>query len=186
MRRTVERIRRRLERVRRDERGLTLSELLVAIAVLGIIITPLTAAMLVFLRSGSSTVPIYESNIDARLISSRFQIDAQSAELVDTGAICGTDGVAVVNFHWSDASSSDRDVSYVVRTVGTARSFVRNVCTNGELDTSVTLIDSLGATNTPTFSCTPSCDAPDTITLDVRDGNNFRYALTADFRVATA
>jgi prepilin-type N-terminal cleavage/methylation domain-containing protein len=179
-------LRARIAAARTDERGLTLSELIVAIAVLGIIITPLTAAMLVFIKSGTTTVPVYESNIDARLVSARWQVDAQSAELIDTGAICGTDGVAVVNFHWVDDVSSDRDVSYVVRTLGTKRSFIRNVCTNGTLDSSVTLIDSLGPTNTPSFSCTPDCDAPDTITLDVRDGNNYRYALTADFRVATA
>lgn len=167
----------------RNQRGFTLSELVVSMTVLGIIIVPLTTAAMTFVKSGADTVPMYESSASARLVDNWFRRDAQSAESVDSGSSCAT-GTTVVNLRWSDDRGASV-ASYAVVTAASTRSFVRHLCANGSLSVTSTLVRDLGA-NTPSYSCDPDCDAPDTITLDVRDANGYRFADTVAVRVQAA
>ena len=62
----------------RDERGFTLPEMLIAITILGMIIGPLTAALVVYMRNADSTVARMSEAHDVQIASAYFAQDIQS------------------------------------------------------------------------------------------------------------
>jgi prepilin-type N-terminal cleavage/methylation domain-containing protein len=65
-------------RLMRDERGFTLPELLISITILGMIIGPLTAALVVYTRNADSTVARMSESHDVQIASAYFAQDIQS------------------------------------------------------------------------------------------------------------
>lgn len=158
----------RRDRARRDDRGVTLTEVLVAITLLGVIIVPMSGAVLGFLRNTNETNQRMSESHDAQIAAAYFAQDAQSVGVHDWAVIpyvakasvetnvaaggglypCGPTGpagtpTALVRFAWDDpttATGTPRTVrvSYVVRTVGTERQLRRVVCTQ----TTATTVDS--------------------------------------------
>lgn len=66
-------------RLIRDERGFTLPELLIAITILSMIIGPLTAALVVYLRNADSTAARMSESHDVQIASAYFAQDIQSS-----------------------------------------------------------------------------------------------------------
>jgi prepilin-type N-terminal cleavage/methylation domain-containing protein len=67
-----------LRRLRRDDRGLTLPELLIAIVILGVIIGPLTAALIVYVLNSDRTMARLSESNDVQIVSAYFAQDVQS------------------------------------------------------------------------------------------------------------
>jgi prepilin-type N-terminal cleavage/methylation domain-containing protein len=71
------------------ESGFTLPELLLAVVILAIVVVPLTAGIIVFLRTSDATSERFVASHDAQLVSVYLPPDLQSASQVATsGAEC--------------------------------------------------------------------------------------------------
>jgi len=70
-------------RLKRDERGVTLIELLVAVTLLAIIIAPLTNAFIVFLRNTDATNERLAASHDAQIAAAYFAQDVQNVGVRD-------------------------------------------------------------------------------------------------------
>jgi prepilin-type N-terminal cleavage/methylation domain-containing protein len=178
-----------------DDRGVTLAELLVAIVVLGVIIAPLTGAVIMFLRlSDQTTHQLAESN-DAQVASSYFAEDVQNLGVRDWTAypypskqsvelgVSGTGGlypcgnaadVAVVRLAWDDPNNAtgspqvDR-AAYVVEVNGTQSELHRILCVGSATPVADTIIaHSLDPGTPPSVACSSTCTAtaaPGSVTL---------------------
>lgn len=166
--------------MRRGERGMTLAELLVAVAMLGIVMGPLSASVIAGLRTTTSAETWMVQSRGEQLTVAHWVPDVQSADWVLPGAGSGCDersgDAPVVGFGWGGAASRDRLVTYTVRTAGTAESLVRSACTSGSLVASTVLVPDLGGD--PTLSCRPGCGAPVAVTLRVPGAGGFDATAT--------
>jgi len=134
----------RLTPPRRDDRGVTLLEVLMAVVLLAIVIVPLTSGLIAFLRNTDATSERLAASHDAQIAAAYFAQDVQSIGLHDwtavpyafktsveqnvaanTGNQCGPAGTpnAVIRLSWDDPTAATTTpqqvvVSYVVRTVG--------------------------------------------------------------------
>jgi prepilin-type N-terminal cleavage/methylation domain-containing protein len=152
----------------RDDRGLTLPELLISITILGIIIGPLTGAFIVYVRNADSTVARMSESHDVQIANAYFAQDVQSAGVrasaspfAPTASIFTTwtvsaacDGRRVINgtpvpttpitrFEWDDPLSPAVrvQVSYVVADdPGGDRNFRRIVCKGSPLSLSAEIV----------------------------------------------
>lgn len=74
----------------RDERGMSLIELIIAIMLVGVIIGPLFGAFLIALNTANGTEQRVSDSASAQLATGYFTTDAQSSDLVRTSAFtCG-------------------------------------------------------------------------------------------------
>ncbi|MGI5246194.1 PulJ/GspJ family protein [Dactylosporangium sp. CA-139066] len=189
--------------VRRDERGLTLIEVLVAIAILGIIAVPLANAVIGFIRNTDDTTRRLNESHDAQIMVAYFAQDVQSVGVRDWAKDgfplkqsvfpnvdqCGAAGVskAVVTFAWDDLARSDVvRVSYVVMTRGAERQLHRIRCTASSTSDTVLAHNVDGD---PILSCTAPIDCsaapgvPQRVTLKVTikaDGGQQPFTVTLD------
>jgi prepilin-type N-terminal cleavage/methylation domain-containing protein len=109
------------ERVRSDA-GLTLVEMLVAIAILGVIMVPLASGIFVGLRATSSTTNRLVSSMDAQRLSVYFPPDVQSSNTGSTSFSCSGANPAITDPKLQLVSNAPpggtaRTVVYWVRTV---------------------------------------------------------------------
>lgn len=123
----------------RSEAGFTLPEVLMAIAVLGIIIVPLTNAMVVGLRSSGRTTDVLVASADRQMLANYLPPDALSASVVKTDAAspgCAAPaGSRVLLLGWSEYTGTVPVTSYAsdYRLVpgGTGTRLVRDRCVAG-------------------------------------------------------
>ncbi|GAA1770904.1 type II secretion system protein [Luedemannella helvata] len=127
----------------RDDRGFTLTELLVAIVILGIIIVPLTNGLLAFFKHTDETTGRLSESHDIQIAAAYFAQDVASVGVRDwsatgfpllasvevnvaaaSGRACGVAGTpaALIRLAWddpTDASGDPRTVraAYLVQTV---------------------------------------------------------------------
>jgi Tfp pilus assembly protein PilW len=171
-------------RSRPDERGATLTELLVAITILSIIILPLGDAVIGFLRITDDTSQRLTESHDAQLASAYFSADVLStgtrnwttwpfplAQSVETNAPalgglypCGTAATpaAVVRLAWDDPASvavapTVVRVSYVVMTVGTETQLHRILCAGSATPVSDLVVAHNVDAVAPVVSCSTLC-----------------------------
>lgn len=113
----------------RGDAGFTLVELLVVIAMLGIIGYPLTESLILGLRTTDATAASSSRSVAIQGLSSYFTGDAQSAETVSTtDSSCATEPV-FLNLEWSDKMTT-RKVSYSLDPVsGPEQDLIRWSCT---------------------------------------------------------
>lgn len=116
----------------RGDAGFTLVELLVVIAVLGIIAYPLTESLILGLRTTDATAASSSRSVAIQGLSSYFTGDAQSAETVSTvsttDSSCATEPV-FLHLEWSD-KMTPRKVSYSLDPVsGPEQDLIRWSCT---------------------------------------------------------
>lgn len=164
-----------------DERGVTLPEMLVSIVILGLIVGPLSAAMIFFLQNGETANQIFSDNNTARLAAAYFTADVQSANAVvtTTAGQCGT-GTPIVTMSWTENTSAFASSWYSV-TSGPSQSLVRKHCSGG----TEVVANELGllTASVPTVSCSPSCATPGTVTLRVSGADGFVFTINASPRV---
>jgi prepilin-type N-terminal cleavage/methylation domain-containing protein len=182
-------------RLRADDQGMTLIELLMVIVILGIIVVPLGDAMIMFFRQTGNTTHRLSESHDAQIADAYFAQDvasigrhdwtaapfplAQSIE-VNVGATqgldpCGTAATpaAVVRLLWDDPSAAQTPavyrVSYVVETVGGEQQLHRIECRGS----STAYSDLVLAHNlvSASVSCSTTCTSatvPQTVTLTLQ------------------
>jgi prepilin-type N-terminal cleavage/methylation domain-containing protein len=181
----------------RDDRGLTLVELIVAIAILGIIVVPLGAAAIGFLRHSDGVGRRMAESHDVQIAAAYFARDVQSVGIRDWTAHpyplqqsielgvaanaglypCGAGTEAtLVRLAWDDPDTAPQvtRVAYVVSTVGTERRLRRLLCVGSATPIS-DIVLAHHVDGTPSVACSTSCTAAPavprsvTMTLSVRD-----------------
>jgi len=161
-----------------DDAGMTLVELLISIAILGLIIGPLVIAMYMGLSTAKAATGRTTDSTAAQLLSAYFPTDVESSDAVRTsGFTCGGAQTAV-EFEWTDAGTGVKtDVEYTLIPSGgsdsedqfrrQAYAVAGGTCTKTSDDVLVQAVDPASST---TVTCLPtaSCASPLTqVTIDV-------------------
>jgi prepilin-type N-terminal cleavage/methylation domain-containing protein len=172
---------------RQGEGGFTLTELLVAITILGIIGGALAIAFVVSGHSTAETTQRFKESHDAQIASAYLATDVQSAKQI-TASTCGSPGALtpLVNFSYDGASSI---ASYLYGSDGSEQQLRRRFCdTSGALVTDVAIVHFGGAS--PTASCDGAACNPGTtpkpnkVKITVHENNpvngsdDYSYSLT--------
>jgi prepilin-type N-terminal cleavage/methylation domain-containing protein len=175
---------RRVRDLRRSDDGFTLIELVLSVAILGVVASALCGIMLQYLKTTSDTSARLTESTDQQFISTYWQNDVSSlgqralvatiiapTQSVFVGAAytggCRIAGSGVVvAFSWnefaydvSDAAAAWnttlQEVSYVTVANGTRLTLRRVRCHGGTVDAPVTVAHNLTAT--PTIACDTAC-----------------------------
>ena len=171
---------------RGDDRGVTLTEMLVTVVILGVIMLPLGNALIGFIRNTDDTTRRLSESHDIQLAAAYFAQDVQSVGARDWSAFpyplrqsiepnaaaagglypCGTPGtpVAVVRLAWDDPQSASASpevvrVSYVVMTDGGRRRLHRITCVGSATPVSDLVVAHNVDTVDPVLSCSSPCTA---------------------------
>lgn len=152
---------------RRGDAGFTLVELLVTVAILGIVVPVLAGVFFNGTRLASATSATLTASHNRQMLASVFTTDVQDAASNDTAAGCTVAGDTVVtHLSWNDVSpsgaTSPRDVTYVLATVAGDQQLIRRECSAGGAPSSVVV----GHGVTAATLTTPS---PGTLQLSVTD-----------------
>ncbi len=163
---------------RRDERGLTIPELMISIVILSLIVGPLAAAMMFFLQNGETSNAIFQDDATARLAATHFTADVQSATsvTVDDVAGCGT-GTALASLRWQE-DAVEYVASWFARADARGSVLERRSCTDG-VETAVSEIGRLTPTAVPEITCAPSCATPGSVELRVSAADGFAFTTVA-------
>jgi prepilin-type N-terminal cleavage/methylation domain-containing protein len=137
------------------EKGFTLVELMVAVALTGMIITALTGALIVGWRTTDDTTTRLADTRDRHLVPSLFTRDVQSAQLVETTGTACTGGDTLIA-RITMAQPQDAAVPPATRTVTyvltSTKELVRRYCADG-----TTVLNSVAVAHdvvgTPTVAC---------------------------------
>jgi prepilin-type N-terminal cleavage/methylation domain-containing protein len=175
------------------EAGFTLLELIVAITIMGIIILPLTLAMVTGLTTTIDAQQRLSASRSPLFTSAFFSRDAQSAAKggIDNNPSnppgCGT-GTNVISFTWkttAPAAVHNYAASYSLHGSGASQTMTRTFCDNGSTSTA-TLAPVLGSGSpAATATCSPGCSAaslPRTITITVTKPKGGSFTLQATRR----
>lgn len=92
------------------DRGLTLTELLITIAVTGIVITVLAGATTTFLRNQHSASDRVDQTRGLQQLVNFFPRDVSSAQIISvtSGESCGTGGSPILSLAWSEQFGDDQ------------------------------------------------------------------------------
>jgi len=144
----------------RSEAGFTLVEVLMTVAILGIISLPLTNAMVVGLRTSDRTASVLVTSADRQMLANYLPPDALSATGGTTGAGTGClnpSGARVLLLTWSETTLIQPSIvtktyasDYRLVPVGTTNKLVRDRCEVGTAAEEVTVAHAAAsATATP-------------------------------------
>jgi prepilin-type N-terminal cleavage/methylation domain-containing protein len=195
-------------RARRDsvrDGGFTLVELVISIAILGVVMVAITGALIVALKANKETDTRLDESRDVQFSSTWFGDDVQSANRISTSGSpnCGTDPdtALVVKFANTDiavvpasppvVTTDALTVSYVLRPAATGggKELHRLACSPAAgvpMDTVVARLLSGVAADAPSVACPPvACSDPGarkvTLTLTAQrptpTGAGFTYTL---------
>lgn len=144
--------------------GMTLIEMLISIALLGLIIAPITLALFLALEVSASSSQRTTDSADAQISSSYFASDVQSADVVRQASyVCATSN-ALVELEWADAATGDRvAVAYAPSTSAGVDRLERVAYSISSSDacsetSRTTAVHNLNPAVPPTLACEPSGD----------------------------
>jgi prepilin-type N-terminal cleavage/methylation domain-containing protein len=165
------------------EDGFTLMELLLVIAMLGIIAVPLSASILVGLRTTDATINRLDSTHDAQLVSIYLPADLQSAgkDANDVSTAANTDCSRMANLltvKWSDPSHT---YEAVYALTGGGKQLSRYYCVDGVQATATVVARNL-AVGTPPAAALAADGKSWTLTVTEattsRDTASYVYTIT--------
>jgi prepilin-type N-terminal cleavage/methylation domain-containing protein len=197
----------RFARFRRSEGGFTLTELIIAISILGIVSGVLATAFVVSGRTTTQVGVRYNESHDAQLASAYLATDVQGAAAI-TPTTCFAGGLdSLVNFSGDAATPAPAAASYPITTyfygtVGSQNQVVRRSCsgpTQADLtsDSALIYFSASAGPNSPKVFCNgaPGCDptapatrTPKTVKMTFTDHNradntdDYVYSLTGSRR----
>src|SRR5262249_38423792 len=128
------------------ERGFTLVELLITLAILGTVVGVLASAFITAARSTVGVSARFGLSHDAQMVSAYLATDVQSNAALTT-TVCGAGGSDVIDFGHADGSI----VTYAYESAGSEMRLTRRVCTSGVVTSTAVLVHNGGAA--PTLSC---------------------------------
>jgi prepilin-type N-terminal cleavage/methylation domain-containing protein len=196
-------------RTARDEGGFTLVELVISIAILGVVMAALTAAMLVLLDSQGSAGTRLDESRDLQFAAAHFGDDVHGANSVAAGGTprCGSDPAALVEFVGADFDDATPPVTattvttYVLRTVTgsdgvTSRELHRLRCSSAAATPAypltppagggdITVAYRLSTGTSPVVACTPAPCGAGTTSVEVsftEQSGELTYSLVGDRR----
>lgn len=141
---------------RRGERGFTLAEIIISLAVLGIIMGPLAMSFITGLRNTQEAERLLGESRSAQQIASLWTRDVQNVEPggVNTQPPCPSTDPAdpavpeefLVNFSWGSAASAGQpeNATWMVVGTGTNARIERRACVAGQPTTTQVVADSFG------------------------------------------
>ena len=149
-----------------DERGVSMVEVLVTIAISGLLMTVLAATIVTGLRTTDDTRERVEESHDVNMVTTWFTSDVQTAGSVSTSdGSCG--GAPIVHLTWSDLGTVT-EVTYRARTVDGERVLTRYACVDGGSPTARDVVRNVDDAADPVLTCSPACSgSPKTLTLEV-------------------
>lgn len=160
--------------------GTTLVELLLVLAVLGIVVSAMTAATVVGLRTTDATSERLTESRGAQLVAAWLPGDVQSARTVTSGAAaCGAGGAPVLGLAWSDPRTSGADVAVTVAYAVTSAGLERRYCEGGAVVATQPLVTRLDPGTAPVVTCEPSCAAARTVAVTVTEASGYRFDVSA-------
>jgi prepilin-type N-terminal cleavage/methylation domain-containing protein len=181
----------------RDDEGLTLIELLVAMAITLIIITPLFSSFVLTLGQSARSEQDITNSADAQTLSAYFPQDVANADSVRVTSACGGSS-SILELQWDDGAG--HWVSYQSSTTTlqglTAHQVTRYECTTAggspvRSDVVVRSAASVPAVSCDGVPCTNSTVTPKVITFAVDDLGStsselhYAFTLTGTRRVTT-
>jgi prepilin-type N-terminal cleavage/methylation domain-containing protein len=112
----------------KDESGVTLVELIVTVAIMGIIMTALAAALIVSFHTTNDTNTSLDQSNAEQFLSLYLTRDVQGADSVATGvtSTCGSEPVALEAKSHSNPLASGSDVTVTYRRSG--NNLIRRTC----------------------------------------------------------
>jgi len=148
-------------------------ELLIAVVILSIIIGPLTAALIVYVRNSNTTVIRMGESHDVQMAAAYFAQDVQSLGMRDTSLNfvqsvnnaafpCTASGTSVVLFAWDESTATGTTtvrVNYLARDVAGERQLRRVQCRGNATPLSdiVVVHNLVGTPPPPSCPGVPSC-----------------------------
>lgn len=190
-------------RARRAGEGFTLIELVIAVAILGIVMSAICAAMVTALRANQETKARLAKSGDVQFSSTWFADDIAGANTVSAGgaALCGTAATALLNITSIDIDTTivgvpatppptpeatQRTVSYVLLTAtdgdGTFRQLERRACVGSGTPAVNRIARRLSTTVAPTLTRSPDTQTPATATLTLTADDGSTFTLTGNRR----
>ena len=157
--------------LRRQEGGFTLIELVVALAVLAIIIVPLTAAFITTLQQTNAVDQRLSQSADAQRIGSAWTKDVRSVDTngYDTAGTCqdptgsSPAETLLTSFEWGSDPTSGGNVkkaSWVIEGTGPSAQLVRLYCENGNPVDEALIADSFGVAGKEPLEVIHSTNGP--------------------------
>lgn len=153
----------------RDDSGMSLIELLIAITVLGVIIGALGGGLIVAFRFSGETKNRLATSHDAQITAAYFAGDMASAEDLETGPsvllACGAVVPAPsLSLAWTDPGTHASDtgddteisVSYVVLEESGETRLIRRLCREGTVDSTTVMAHLVDPAHLPAVTCAPS------------------------------
>lgn len=168
-------------RMVRSEAGFTLPEMLMAVAVMAIIIVPLTNAMVVGLRTSGRTAAVLVTSADRQMLTNYLPPDALSASAATTDTAASgclsSVGTRVLLLTWSEYTGTVKSYAADYRLVpaGAGTKLVRDRCVAGEVPEEVTVAHDATAASASV--------AGGTVAVTVTDSLGAQYTVSGSRRV---
>lgn len=155
--------------MRRDD-GFTLVEMLLAIALVGLLAGTLTTALILGVQSSRAARAVLEGAAELQTTTARFVTDVHTAEVVRTGAACAPGGL-VVGFTANLGDAGATDVAVAIDWFLDDGTLVRQVCGGGHTQTlarGVTTAEATCSSGSCTLDWQPASGGPRTLTVTRR------------------
>lgn len=149
-----------------DERGFTLVEVLIAVAVLGVVIAAIGAGYSVALRTMDGTANRLAGSMDAQLLGVHLPDDVASATRIDVSDIACT-GVVAPILQLRDGAKVN--VVYGVRAAGAGHQLERHDCAGGAVRSTTVIARNLAGADAAVATRVPASGGATGATLTITE-----------------